>query len=175
LGVILKKEFPIVIISILLITFVSGCVIFDSIANFKGPEYIPSNFQLIKNTTNENSSVLVYRIPNRLYFFGVAAVKDSDKTAINNLTSTINSERLSSNSSNVIKTNETINVDGHQTQLYTETMNIFRFEISFYDITWHCDNSGLTIFSFGLVPSSQMSEIKQMLQSIKCHNTFIFF
>jgi hypothetical protein len=174
LGVILKKGIPIVIISILVIIFISGCVVFDSIANFKGPEYIPPNFQLVKNTTTENSSVLIYRIPNKLTFFAVAAVKDSDKTAITNLTSTMNSNRLSSNSSNVIKNNGTINVDGHQAELYTETLNFFGVGISFYDITWHCDNSGLTIFSFGLVASSEMGEIKKMLESIKCHR-FIFF
>lgn len=174
MGVILKRGFLIVIISILIITFISGCVVFDSIANFKGPEYIPSNFQLVKNTTNENASVLVYQIPNKLSFFAVAAVKDSDKRAINNLTSSINSAKLSSNSSNVLKTNEAINVDGHQTELYTETMNLFGVGISFYDVTWHCDNTGLTIFSFGLVGSTQMSEIKKMLESIKCHR-FIFF
>lgn len=62
----MKRGFPILIISILIITFLSGGVVFDSIANFKGPEYIPSNFQLVKNTTNENASVLVYQIPNKL-------------------------------------------------------------------------------------------------------------
>ena len=170
----MKKGVLVVIVSVLAVVFISGCVFFDSAANFQGPGYTPPNFQLVKNSTNENASVLVYQVPNTLSFYVVAAVKDSNNLVLNNITSSMNSAKLSTNNSNVMKSNETVTIDGLQAELYTETISLFGVGISFFDVSWHCDNAGLTIFSFGVVNSSQMSEIKKMLVSIKCHR-FIFF
>lgn len=169
----LKKGVLIVIISILVVILIASFLIYDSASNFQGPEYIPANFQLVKNTTNENASVLVYNIPNKMPFFVVAAVKDSNKVVLNNITSSMNSVKLSTNNSNVITSNESITIENHQTELHTETISLLGVGISFFDVTWHCNN-GLTLLSFGLVASSQMSEMKNMLVSIKCHK-YIFF
>ena len=119
-------------------------------------------------------SLLVYQIPGKLPFFIVGAVKDGDKKALDNLTSSKNAAKLSNNFTNVIKQNESITINGHQTILYTETMNFFGVGLSFYDTTWHCDYTGLTLVSAGLVRSNQMNEIRNMLVSIKCHNLPFF-
>lgn len=160
----INKHIAIIVGLIIFATAFSGCVS-DPLAAFQGPSYIPANYQNTKNNTTDTGKLFFYQGKGQLNFFVVAAAKDSNQELLKNISNSINSTP----SQNIQETNETLTVDGHQVILKVQTIKLLGTSLSTFETSWNCPNSGLTIASVGMVPTSDMEAMKKMLQSIKCH------
>jgi len=149
---------------IIFATAFSGCVS-DPLAAFQGPSYIPANYHNSQNNTTDDGKIFIYLGKSQLNFFVVAAAKDASQKSLKNITDSFNDNP----SQNIQKTNENITIDGHQVTLKIQTIKILGTSVSTFLAAWNCPNSGLTVASMGMVPSSDLAEMKKMLQSIKCH------
>ena len=157
----LNRHIALIIGLIIIGTAFSGCIS-DPLASFQGPSYIPANYHNTKNNTTDTGKLFFYQGKGQLDFFAVAAAKDPNQEILKNITNSINNTP----STNVKNTNETLTIDGKQVTLNIKTIKILGASISTFVATWS-SNSGLTIASAGMVPTSDLPEIKKMLQSIK--------
>ncbi|KAF5086547.1 hypothetical protein [Methanobacterium aggregans] len=144
----------------------------DSLEDFNGPGYIPPNYQLSGNNTTENSTFLLYQGSSQLDLFIVGATKDPDKKVIKSIKSSFNN--TTTQSANLIIVKENMTVDDHPVELDREEININGVLIDLFETKWYCDKSKLTITATGIVPASEMGEIRKMLKSIKCHRDTFF-
>ncbi len=157
----LNKHMALIIGLIIIGTAFSGCIS-DPLASFQGPTYIPTNYHNTKNNTTDTGKLFFYQGKGQLDFFAVAAAKDPNQEILKNITNSINNTP----STNIKNTNEILTIDGKQVTLNIKTIKILGASISTFVATWS-SNSGLTIASAGMVPTSDLPEIKKMLQSIK--------
>lgn len=165
-----KKIGPILVLIILLITVsISGCVS-DPVTDFSGPSYVPSDYTNTRNNTTDNTKIMVYQGPAQLNLFMVAAVKDPNQEYINNI-----SNQFGSNKSEYIqKSNESLDVNGHQIEMKIETISLFGTSISTFQSVWYCDKVRLTYATMGIVPTRDLEEMKNMTKSIQCHQWYSF-
>ncbi len=160
----INKHIAIIVGLIIFVTALSGCTS-DSLASFQGPSYIPANYHSTNNTTVDNGKLFTYQGKGQLNFFTVVAAKDPNQAILKNLNSSIQNAPTE----NVKTTNENLTINGHQVSLKIQTIKIVGTSLSTFETSWNCPNSGLTVASVGVVPTSDLTEIKKMLQSIKCH------
>ena len=158
----LNKHIAIIVGLIVFATALSGCTS-DPLASFQGPSYIPANYHLIKNNTTDNGKMFVYQGKGQLNFFAVAVAKDPNQAMLKNISGSINNTP----SQNIQISNETLTVNGQQITLNIQTIKILGASVSTFVTTWTYPNTGLTVGSAGMVPTSDLSEMKKMLQSIK--------
>lgn len=166
----------ITIILVLLLVVITAVVVIrvthDPLDDFSGPTYIPANFHIARNNTTENSTYLLYQGSSRLDVFVVGAIRDQNKTVINNIQSSFNN--TTSQDANLLFYEEKLNITGHTVTVRREEINFFGTLISFFETSWYCENTKLTFIASGVVPSSEIPEINKMLESIKCHKTSFF-
>ena len=55
-----------------------------------------------------------------------------------------------------------------------ETISLFGISISTFQSVWFCDKTRLTYATLGIVPTSDLEEMKNMTQSIQCHQWYSF-
>jgi hypothetical protein len=171
----MNKEFIILIFGVLIV--IAAVVIlmnitYDPLDDFNGPSYIPDNYNLSRNNTTENSTFLLYKGSTRINFFLVGAVRDQNKSVINNIKPSFNNSTAQNANLHILE--DKINVTGHQVIVKREEINFFGTFVSFFETSWYCDNSRLTLVVSGVVPSSDMPKILKMIESIQCHKTFLF-
>ncbi len=159
-----NKHIAIIIGLIVFATALSGCTS-DPLASFQGPSYVPANYHNTQNNSTDSGKLFFYQGKAPLNFFAVAGAKDSNQAMLKNITDSINNTP----SQDIQKTSETLTIDGNQVTLNIQTIKILGASLSTFVATWNCPNSGLTIASAGMVPTSDLPEMKRMLQSIKCH------
>lgn len=147
-------------------------ITYDPLDDFNGPSYIPDNYNLSRNNTTENSTFLFYKGSTRLNFFLVGTIRDQNKTVFNNIKSSFNNSTTQNANLHILE--DTVNVTGHQVTVKREEINFFGTFVSFFETSWYCDNSKLTCIVSGVVPSSDMPKILKMIESIKCHKSFLF-
>lgn len=160
----------IVSIFILIVTVsISGCVS-DPVSDFTGPSYVPSDYTNTRNNTTDNGKVMIYRGPAALNLFMVGAVKDPNQDYYKNMSS----QFVYNQSEYAQKSSETLMVNGHHIEMKIETISIFGTYISNFHSIWYCDKTGLTYATLGIVPTSDLEEMKNMTQSIQCHQWYAF-
>ena len=171
----MNKRYLIVIFGALIViavTIILMNITYDPLDDFNGPSYIPDNYNLSRNNTTENSTFLLYKGSTRLNFFLVGVIRDQNKTVLNGIKSSFNNSTTQNANLHILE--DKINVTGHQVTVKREEINFFGTFVSFFETSWYCDNSKLTCVVSGVVPSSDMPEILKMIQSIKCHKSFLF-
>lgn len=171
----MKRKYVTIAI-VLLLVVISAIVVIkvthDPLDDFIGPNYLPNNFHLTRNNTTENSTYLLYQGSSRLDVFIVGAIRDQNKTIINNIKSSFNNS--TNQDANLLFYQENLIINGHNVTVKREEINFFGTLISFFETNWYCENTKLTYVASGVVPSSEIPEINKMLQSIKCHKTSFF-
>jgi hypothetical protein len=166
----IKKIYIISILVILLATTsISGCI-GDPIADFTGPDYIPDNYSNTNNNTTDAGKIMFYQGPAPLNLFIVAVVKDPTQHFFKEVTN-----QFGSNESEYAKDyNDTLELNGHQVNMKIQTVNFFGTSISTFQAVWYCDKTMLTYATMGIVPTSDLEDMKNMTESIKCHPWYLF-
>ena len=171
----MNKRYRALIFGVLIITILTMVLMqitHDPLDDFNGPNYIPDGYNLSRNNTTENSTFLLYKGSSKLNFFVAGAVRDHNKSVINSIKSSFNNS--TTQSANLFISEDNITVTEHPVTVKREEINFFGTLFSFFEANWYCDKSKLTCVVSGVVPSSEMPEIVKMIQSIRCHQTFLF-
>ncbi len=182
-----KKIFVIVgiiiIIGCILVLFFSGAI-YRPFEDFKGPGYLPANYNNSDNLTTSNERIFEYS-GNGTFWVGV--VKDPNQQQLNE---TMNP--FKDDPDTVKETKENLTINGHNITLQISEMSLNIKEIvdntanldqlnnpniSFakFQARWYCEETGLNYFAMGLVTSEQMAEMKKMMESIVCHKNNAIF
>ena len=181
------KIMPILVIVVVLgVLFVSFSGETFSFSSFNGPSYIPTGYNNTANQTTDNERIFEYS-GNGTFYAGV--VKNNSKEYLKELFHPFDEDPTDIN-----ETVENIEVNGHTVIFKVHSMEINMTEltsgisqlqnqtipdISFakFQATWYCEKSHLTYITTGIASTTQMSEMKKMTQSMKCHQNktkFIF-
>ena len=144
----------------------------DPLKEFSGASYIPQGYQVGGNNTTKNSTFILYQNGTDMNLFVVGATVDPDKKFYKSIKSSFS--KNTTQSANLILVKENLVVDGHPIELHREEINVNGTLIDFFETKWYCDKSKLTITATGIVPATEMEEMRKMLKSIKCHKDSFF-